>query len=129
MSQRFEGSCHCKAIAFELEADLTYLVDCNCSVCRRKGALWHGATDAQLTITQGEDALSAYQFLTKTATHYFCKTCGVHPFVRPRLNPKAWAVNIRCIDEVDLASLPVIPFDGHNWEEAAKAYYARQRSA
>ena len=123
---KYQGSCHCGRVRFELEAKLDYVMECNCSLCRRVGALWHGASDASLRIT-GEDELVLYQFNTMTAKHYSCRHCGVHPFCRPRLDPTKWAVNVRCIDAVDLAALPVKRFDGANWEEAAKALYAGRK--
>jgi hypothetical protein len=82
---------------------------------RRKGALWHPAADADLRILKGEGDLTLYQFNTKTAKHYFCKHCGIHPFIRPRLDPSRWAFNVR-------------PFDGQNWEATAWAYYDRHAS-
>ncbi len=127
MPQTYRGSCHCRKVTFELQAKLAYAMDCNCSLCRRKGALWHGATEANLRILTGEADLELYQFNTKTAKHYFCRHCGIHPFCRPRLDPGRWAVNVRCIDGVDLSSLPVIPFDGENWEAAARAFLARAK--
>ena len=120
--QIYHGSCHCGRIAFELKAKLGAVMDCNCSICRRCGALWHGTSDANLRITGSEEHLQLYQFGTMTAKHYFCRHCGVHPFVRPRLDPSRWAVNVRCIDSVDLTSLEVRPFDGENWEAAAQAF-------
>jgi hypothetical protein len=59
-----------------------------------------------------------------TAKHYSCRHCGVHPFSRPRLDPSRWAVNVRCIDGLDVTSLRVMHFDGANWEEAARALRA-----
>lgn len=61
-----------------------------------------------------------------TAQHNFYRHCGVPPFIRPRLDPSRWAFNVRCIKDVDLASIEVHRFDGANWEEAAKALMARQ---
>lgn len=119
--QTYQGTCHCGRVKFEVRASLDYLMDCNCSLCRRKGALWHGASEANLRILAGEAELTLYQFNTQTAKHYFCRHCGVSPFSRPRLDPKRWAFNVRCIDGVDLSSIPVRPFDGANWEAAAKA--------
>ena len=124
---KYQGSCHCGRVSFELEAKLDYVVECNCSLCRRIGALWHGASDSSLRITGGEDELLVYQFNTMVAKHYSCKHCGVHLFSRPRLDPSRWAVNVRCIDAVDLPALPVKHFDGANWEEAAKALYAARK--
>jgi len=121
----YRGSCHCGRVTFEVQAHLERVIDCNCSLCRRRGALWHPATDAELSLLTGESDLVLYQFNTKTAKHYFCRHCGIHPFIRPRLDPSRWAVNVRCIDDVDLSSLTIVPFDGANWEVAAKAFYAR----
>ncbi|AXQ29979.1 GFA family protein [Solimonas sp. K1W22B-7] len=126
MLQSHQGSCHCGRVTFEMQAQLDHVVDCNCSICRRKGALWHAVPDAGLRILSGEEELSLYQFNTQTAKHYFCRTCGVHPFTRPRINPSLWVVNVRCIGGVDLSALEVRPFDGANWETAAGALL-RQR--
>jgi hypothetical protein len=122
----YTGSCHCGQVTFELDGEIRGVVECNCSVCRRKGALWHAATDEQLRITSGEADLGLYQFGTRTARHYFCKRCGMSPFSRPRLDPSRWVVNVRCLEGVDVKSLPVRPFDGEHWEEAAKALLARR---
>jgi hypothetical protein len=123
---KYLGSCHCGRVTFALDAKLDYVMACNCSLCRRVGALWHGASDASFRITSGEDELLLYQFNTKTAKHYSCKHCSVHPFSRPRLDPTRWAVNVRCIDGVDAGALPVKQFDGANWEQAAKALYTKR---
>ena len=122
----YKGSCHCGRVAFEVDATLDYAMACNCSLCRRVGALWHGASEASLRITAGEDELTLYQFNTKTARHYHCRHCGIHPFSRPRLDPTRWAVNVRCIESVDPSSLPLRTFDGANWEQAAQAFRAQR---
>ena len=130
MLQTYQGSCHCGRVTFELQAAaLTQVIDCNCSLCRRRGALWHGASEQQLRIVEGESELELYQFNTKTAKHYFCRHCGIHPFIRPRLDPGRWAVNVRCLHDVDLSSLKIHPFDGEHWEDAARALLDRARSA
>lgn len=122
----YKGSCHCGQVSFELDAKLDYVMECNCSLCRRVGALWHGASDSSLRIT-GESELTLYQFNTMTARHYHCKHCGIHTFSRPRLDPGRWAVNVRCIDTVDPSSLPMRRFDGENWEQAAQALRAQRK--
>ncbi|HSP99896.1 MAG TPA: GFA family protein [Candidatus Dormibacteraeota bacterium] len=127
MPQNHQGSCHCGRVTFEVRADLDYVIDCNCSLCRRRGALWHGVPGSSLRILTGEADLALYEFNTKTAKHYFCRHCGIHPFIHPRLDPSAWAVNVRCIDGVDLSTIPVRPFDGANWEVAAKAFYQSRK--
>jgi len=121
------GRCHCGRVTFELRATITGAMECNCSLCRRKGALWHGASDKSLRIASGEEDLTLYQFGSMTAKHYSCRHCGISTFTRPRLDPTRWAVNLRCIDALDLAALPVQTFDGQNWEEAAQAIYAKAK--
>jgi hypothetical protein len=114
-------------VTFEVRAKLDYVVECNCSICRRRGALWHGALESDLRILTGEADLVLYQFGTNTAKHYFCRSCGIHPFVRPRLDPTRWAFNVLCIDGIDAKSLPVRHFDGENWEAAASAFQRAPR--
>jgi hypothetical protein len=121
------GSCHCGRVQFELTSNIQRVMECNCSICRRQGALWHGANDDTLRIVSGESELTLYQFGTMKAKHYFCRHCGVQPFVRPRLDPTRWAVNVRCIDQLDLTGLDVGLFDGEHWEEAARALVASMR--
>lgn len=127
MQNTCKGSCHCGRVIFELQGKIDYVVDCNCSICRRRGALWHGAKESELRILKGEEELALYQFGSKTAKHYFCRHCGVHPFARPRIDPSRWVVNVRCLEGVDLSALPVRQFDGVHWEEAAKAFIAAAR--
>ncbi len=127
MVQTYQGACHCRRVTFEARAGLDYVVDCNCSICSMKGALWHPATEEQLRILSGEADLTLYQFNTKVAKHYFCRHCGIHPFCRPRLDASRWAFNVRCVEGVDLSKLKVRPFDGQNWEATAKAYLEKRR--
>ena len=115
------GSCHCGRVTFEVTADITNVVECTCSICRKKGALHFRAELEQVHITAGKDVLSIYQFNTKTAQHYFCRTCGIQTFSHSRLAPDKWTVNVRCLDGLDIASLKISSFDGEHWEEAAKA--------
>ena len=127
MTQTYQGACHCGVVTFEARAELNSVVECNCSICRRTGALWHPAEDADLRIRTGEADLTLYQFNTRTAKHYFCRHCGIHPCIRPRLDPSRWAFNVRCIDGIDLSSLKIRRFDGQNWEATARAYLDRLR--
>ena len=70
----------------------------------------------------GGENLSLYQFGTRTAQHYFCRNCGIAPFSRPRIDPTRWAVNLRCLDDLELSILPRRTFDGAHWEQAATAF-------
>lgn len=106
-SHRNTGSCHCGAVTFEVTTPLLPAVRCDCSLCRRRGALMSPPlTRDHLRILSGEDALTLYQFNTHVARHYFCKHCGVYPFHQTRRDPDQWRVNLGCLDGVDLYALP-----------------------
>lgn len=120
----YEGGCHCGRVRFRVTGDLADVLDCNCSVCTKKGILHLIVPPAQFEILKGEDALTTYQFNTHTATHRFCASCGIHPFYVPRSDPDKIDVNVRCLDDVDIAALKPKKFDGRNWEAANAAYHA-----
>lgn len=119
---KHKGSCHCGRVAFELRAPIENVIQCNCSLCHRKGALWQATDDAHFEIVTGEDDLVLYQFGTMTAKHYSCRHCGISTFSRPRIAPNAWVINVRCLDGVDPSSLKINAFDGQNWEESARRF-------
>jgi len=100
------GSCHCGAVVFEvdLDNDLTNLRRCNCSLCRRKGAIMAGVPLDRLRVVKGRDNLTLYQWNTRIAKHYFCRTCGIYTHHQRRSNPNEYGVNIGCLEGVD-------PFD------------------
>lgn len=125
--KKHQGSCHCGRVVFEYESAPIPALECNCSICRRKGALWQAVDNDHFNILAGQDDLTLYQFGTKIAKHFFCKHCGVSTFSNPRIAPDKWAINLRCVDAVDLASLKVLPFDGKNWEQAAQALLSALR--
>jgi hypothetical protein len=114
----YAGSCHCGRVRFRVTAALDRLVDCDCSVCTRKGFIHLIVAPAQFELLAGENDLVLYQFNTKTARHQFCRVCGIHPFYVPRSDPDKLDVNVRCLEGVDLSTLTITPFDGRHWEEA-----------
>jgi uncharacterized protein len=114
----YDGGCHCGRVRFRVTGDLATATICNCSICRRKGFVHLIVPPAQFELLSGAEALSVYTFNTGTARHQFCSSCGMHPFYVPRSDPDKIDVNVRCLEGVDLASLPTHEFDGANWEEA-----------
>jgi hypothetical protein len=111
-----QGSCHCGKVAFEVEGEIDSALSCNCSMCQRKGSLLWFVPRAQLRLSSGEDALATYTFNKHVIRHNFCSSCGIHPFgegTDPKGNAVA-AVNIRCIEGIDLAAVPVHPYDGRS---------------
>ena len=114
-----EGGCHCGRVRFRVTADLA-VIDCNCSICIKKGILHLIVPPERFELISGKDDLTTYEFNTRTAKHTFCKHCGVHPFYVPRSDPGKIDVNARCLDDIDVAELAPTPFDGKNWEAAAE---------
>jgi hypothetical protein len=112
----FTGGCHCGAVRFEVDAETLSAVDCNCSICSKKGFIHLIVTRDRFRLLTPEDALTTYRFGTGVARHTFCKTCGMHPFYTPRSHPDGIDVNVRCLDDDVLARFDVSPFDGRNWE-------------
>ncbi len=113
---RYQGSCHCGKVAYDVEGELKGVVACNCSICRRKGALYWFLPRAQLTLRTDPAAYSTYMFHKHVIEHHFCTTCGIHAFgegIGPD-GSKMAAVNVNCLEGVDLAALPVEHFDGRS---------------
>lgn len=111
---RYQGSCHCGQIAFDVEGELTRVVDCNCSICTCKGALLWFVPRDKLHLRTPENDTRAYTFGHHTIQHRFCPTCGIHPYGEgsdPAGNRMA-AINVRCLENVDLTALPVDHYDG-----------------
>ncbi|HKD67518.1 MAG TPA: GFA family protein [Candidatus Binataceae bacterium] len=107
----YKGGCHCGRIAFEVEGDLAEVMDCNCSICAKRGYLhWFVAPD-KLRVLTSESALATYTFKSHKLKHHFCPNCGCAPFVRAA---EGAAVNVRCLDGVEIAGLKVKPFDGRS---------------
>ena len=96
--QTFQGACHCGAVRFQIETDFPELTMCDCSICKKKNALMVKVHESKFKLLSGEDALTEYQFHTKTASHYFCKICGIYPFHRKRVTPDNLGINVHCLD-------------------------------
>ncbi len=113
---KYQGSCHCGRIAFEAEGEIDGVLACNCSMCQRKGSLlWFVPRDA-LHLRAGADDLGTYTFNRHAIRHRFCRVCGIHPFAEataPDGRPMA-AINARCIEGIDLATLPVRHYNGRD---------------
>ena len=112
----YQGSCHCRAIQFEVEAPDVIEADlCNCSICRKSGFLHLIVPLSKFRLLTGEDHLTTYTFNTGVAKHTFCNVCGVKPFYTPRSNPDGIDINVHCLDIEDLM-VNITEFDGRNWE-------------
>ena len=103
----YKGSCHCGKVRFEIDAELSHVRVCDCSMCRKRGALNVRVEETAIRVLTPLEELTSYKWHTRTATDYFCPVCGIQPFRRPRTAPHVWTVNVRCLEGIDLASLPI----------------------
>src|SRR6266571_3242855 len=114
------GSCHCGAVRFEADIDLSQgTLRCNCSICL-KARFWPAIVKPDaFRLLSGDVDLTNYQFNSKANQHLFCKHCGVRAFGTgnsPRWG-KFYAVNVTCLDNVcaeELVSAPITYLDGRN---------------
>ncbi|MBN8509635.1 MAG: GFA family protein [Burkholderiales bacterium] len=126
MLTTYPGSCHCGAVRFEADLDLTQpSYRCNCSICRRTRFWPAVARPEQFRLLQGEAELTQYRFATRRNEHWFCRRCGVRCFGIGNDTPigKMVGVNLGClegVDEATLAQVPIVYVDGLNdrWQSA-----------
>ncbi|MCL4169725.1 UNVERIFIED_CONTAM: hypothetical protein GTU68_011133 [Idotea baltica] len=113
----YQGSCHCQAVKFEVEApEELEIVYCNCSICAKSGFRHLIVPKSKFKLLSGEDAITTYTFNTGVAKHTFCSHCGVKAFYTPRSNPDGVDVNVNCLDPIPKI-IEVTEFDGQHWEE------------
>lgn len=117
LEQIYGGGCHCGAVRFQVVVREFKVIDCNCSICTKKGFLHLIVPRGDFQLLQGEISLAVYRFNTRQARHTFCRYCGVHSFYYPRSHPGGVDINLRCLDDVSLDQFEVIAFDGRNWED------------
>ena len=119
----YQGSCHCGAVRFEVEAEIDHVRECDCSICRRRGTLNFRVPRDALHILTPIDAMTIYRWGSMTGEDYFFRTCGVLPFRQPSalaVGERAaghaefdgWAINVRCLEGVDLSRLPKVKVEG-----------------
>mgnify|MGYP001170628336 FL=1 len=109
--------CHCGQVEAEINVpiNLDKVLRCNCSLCKRKGAVMSMVKNENFKIVKGKDKLKLYKFHTGVANHYFCEDCGVYTHHNPRINPSMTGFNLGCIDGVNTFDLKKIKVnDGQN---------------
>ncbi len=113
-AKEHHGGCHCGRVRFDVTADLSSIIACNCSICQKTGSILAFVPEAQFKLVSGADDLVDYQFNKKVIHHLFCRVCGVRSFARGAApdGRKMAAVNVRCLDDVDVTALNPKPFDG-----------------
>lgn len=108
------GSCHCGKVRYEVEGDFSKGIECNCSMCARKGSILSFVPATKFKLLSGEDSLTDYQFNKHVIHHLFCSTCGVTSFARGQMpdgSPMV-AVNVRTLEDFDLGKVSRQMYDG-----------------
>ena len=113
----FNGGCHCGAVRYQVSGlDLGSTITCNCSRCSMTGSILTFVSADSFALKSGEDHLTDYQFNKKLIHHLFCDICGIQSFSRATgQDGKAGiAINVRCLDNVDLEALSPQKYDGRS---------------
>lgn len=115
-TKTYAGGCHCGQVRYEVETDLEPVVSCNCSMCSKRGSLLAFASPDRFRALAGEETLTEYRFRSHAIAHLFCPTCGILSYSRgttPDGRPMV-AINVRTIDDIDIAGLQPVAFDGRS---------------
>ncbi|HHB83076.1 MAG TPA: GFA family protein [Devosia sp.] len=123
MEKAYQGACHCGRVKFEVVADIEQVRVCDCSVCKKRGALIYRVEEQNICFNTPLGDLTVYKWGTFTGKDYFCPVCGIMPFRRPSaptdmelaegVKPfDGWAVNTRCLEGFDIASVPRVEISG-----------------
>jgi hypothetical protein len=116
-TQTLNGSCHCGAIAYTVEADPAGAITCNCSLCSRLGAVWVFAPRTKFKLTKGEGKLGDHQFNKHVAHHRYCPSCGIESFAegKGKDGSDQVGINLRCVEGVDVDKLSPKQVDGRSF--------------
>ena len=109
-----KGGCHCGKIAYEFTGEIGTVLDCNCTLCQKRGGLLHFIPESAFTLKTPRENLGSYKFNKHVIDHHFCPDCGVSPFSEgtdPKGN-KMVAINMRCVEDVDPRALDIKFFNG-----------------
>ena len=110
-------TCHCSGVEIEvnLPNPLSKVIRCNCSLCKRKGAIMTMVKPADFKIIKGQELLKLYKYHSKIAKHFFCSNCGIYTHHNPRRNPDMYGINLACIEDVNTFQLENVEInDGAN---------------
>jgi hypothetical protein len=115
-AKTYTGGCHCGKVRYEVTTDLAKVITCNCSRCAKLGWLLNFVPAQQFRLLSGGNDLTEYRFNTGKIQHLFCRDCGIESFARGEGpgGAEMAAVNVRCLDDVDLDSLTLTPFNGRD---------------
>ena len=117
MAQILEGACHCGGASWTLEGDPGSVTACNCTLCRRYGALWAYDYEGERIVVRGTRTTYTRVGKANPALEIqFCPICGCVLCWRGlRLEEdgrRRVAVNVRLAPPEAVAGLPIDHFDG-----------------
>ena len=118
MTQTHSGGCQCGKVRYEVQMDIGEVLACNCSRCGRLGSLLAFAPATQFKLLSGDADLTKFEFNKRTVQHQFCSTCGIQSFAigtNPKSGAQMAAINVRCLDGIDVDALPVKKVDGRSF--------------
>ena len=112
----YTGGCHCGMVRFECTTDLAMVTACNCSICTKKGLHFTFLDPKSFHLRAGEENLKEYLFNKHAIRHQMCADCGVEVFARGKKpdGTDVVALNVSCIDGIELAKLQMTQVDGRN---------------
>lgn len=111
------GRCHCGAAGWTLEGDPGPVTACNCTLCRRYGALWaYDYEGERITLSGATQAYTRPGKADPALEIRFCANCAnVACWRGLRLEQdgrRRVAVNVRLAEPDAVADLPIDHFDG-----------------
>jgi hypothetical protein len=117
MTQTYSGGCQCGKVRYEVQLELSEALSCNCSRCARLGSLLAFAPATQFKLLSGQADLTKFEFNRHMIQHQFCSTCGIQSFAigtHPKTGAKMAAINVRCVDGLDIDTLKIKKVDGRS---------------
>ncbi len=113
---KHQGGCHCGNISFEVEGDIDSVVECNCSICSKRGYLLWFAPRDRLTLKDSANEMTTYTFNKEIIKHTFCPRCGCAPlsFGADEKGNEMVAVNTRCLENFDSSKVAINHYDGRS---------------
>jgi hypothetical protein len=115
------ASCHCTAVRFEIESSPTWILDCNCTLCRRYGALWAYYKPEEVVLVQGTGDTDNYSWQDHDLGFHWCKKCGclTHHTILKADPPTIRGINARMIPTLSPADVQIWHIDnshtGYFW--------------
>jgi len=108
-----DASCHCGAVHLEITTAPETVTDCNCSICRRYGALWAYYSPRQVGIAATGSATEIYMWNDRSIEFHRCKICGcITHWAAVDKRSDRMGVNARLMDPDVLGAVRVRKLDG-----------------